>query len=199
MAAEHILTEIRPNIVLAQGDTNTVLATALAAVKAQIPFGHVEAGLRSFDRTMPEEINRVVADQCSELHFAPTQLAANNLLFEGFDPNTIHITGNTNIDAILQFKEISYEQSKIIDKLDLEGKRFAVVTIHRPATVDDEDALASTVSAFLNLTELKLVLPVHPRTRKALERFGLLEQMESVSHITITEPLGLIDFLRLMS
>ncbi len=199
MAAEHILTEIRPNIVLAQGDTNTVLATALAAVKAQIPFGHVEAGLRSFDRTMPEEINRVVADQCSELHFAPTPLAANNLLFEGFDPRTIHITGNTNIDAILQFKEISYEQSKIIDKLDLEGKRFAVVTIHRPATVDNEDALASTVSAFLNLTELKLVLPVHPRTRQALERFGLLEQMESASHITLTEPLGFIDFLRLMS
>ncbi len=199
IAAEKIITETKPDIILVQGDTNTVLATALAAVKAQIPFGHVEAGLRSFDRTMPEEINRIVADQCSELHFAPTPLAANNLLFEGFDPRTIHITGNTNIDAILQFKEISSRQSKIIDRLDLEGTPFAVVTIHRPATVDYEDALTSTVSAFLNLTELRLVLPVHPRTRKALERFGLFEQLESASHIILTEPLGFIDFLRLMS
>lgn len=199
IAAEHLLTEIRPNIVLAQGDTNTVLATALAAVKAQIPFGHVEAGLRSFDRTMPEEINRIVSDQCSELHFAPTSLAANNLLFEGFDPRTIHITGNTNVDAIHQFKEISYEKSNIINKLELEGTPFGVVTIHRPSTVDTEHALSSVVSAFINLTELTLILPVHPRTQQALERFGLLEKLKSEAHIILTEPLNFLDFLRLMS
>ena len=199
IAAEQIIMEARPDIVLAQGDTNTVLATALAAVKTQTPFGHVEAGLRSFDRTMPEEINRMVADQCSELHFAPTSLAANNLLFEGFDPKTIHITGNTNIDAILQFKEISYEESNIINKLELEDSPFGVVTIHRPATVDDEDALSSVVSAFVKLTELKLVLPIHPRTRQALERFRLLAILESEPHIILTEPLNFLDFVCLMS
>jgi UDP-N-acetylglucosamine 2-epimerase (non-hydrolysing) len=199
IAAEQIITEVKPDIVLAQGDTNTVLAAALAAVKTQIPFGHIEAGLRSFDRTMPEEINRMVADQCSEIHFAPTSLAAKNLLFEGVDPKTIHITGNTNIDAILQFKEISYEKSNIIDTLELKDSQFGVVTIHRPSTVDNEDALSSVVSAFIKLTELKLVLPVHPRTRLAFEQFGLLEELKSEPHIVLTEPLNFLDFLHLMS
>ncbi len=199
IAAEQILSEVKPSIVLAQGDTNTTLATALAAVKAQIPFGHVEAGLRSFDRTMPEEINRIIADQCSELHFAPTPLAANNLLFEGVSPSTIHITGNTNIDAILQFKEISYEQSNIIDRLDLKGQEFTVVTVHRPATVDNKETLLSIITAFLNLTELKLVFPVHIRTLNALKKFKLLEKLQSASHIILTEPLDFLDFINLMS
>lgn len=199
IAAEKLFKQANPDIILAQGDTNTVMAASLAAVKNKLPFGHVEAGLRSFDRSMPEEINRIVADHCSELHFAPTTIAATNLLFEGCNPTSIYITGNTVVDTILQYEDTIRKQSKIIDRLDLRRVPFAVATIHRPATVDDKRALSSVVSAFLTLTEIKLVLPIHPRTLNALRRFGFLEKLKSAPHIILSEPLNYLDFISLMS
>jgi UDP-N-acetylglucosamine 2-epimerase (non-hydrolysing) len=199
MAAEKLFTKTNPDIILAQGDTNTVMAASLAAVKNKIPFGHVEAGLRSFDRSMPEEINRIIADHCSDLHFAPTTIAAANLLFEGCSPSSVHITGNTVVDTVVQYTEIIQKRSKIIERLKLRKGSFAVVTIHRPATVDTKTTLSSVISAFLNLTEIELVFPIHPRTRKALKRFGLQEKLESAPHIILTEPLDFLDFINLMS
>lgn len=199
MAAEALFIKIRPAIVLAQGDTNTVMAAALAAVKAHVPFGHVEAGLRSFDRSMAEEINRIVTDHCSELLFAPTTQSAVNLLHEGCDPSTIHITGNTVVDSIMQYKNRAYRTSKIIERLNLKGQPFAVVTVHRPANVDDEKELTKIMSALLQLDDLKLVIPVHPRTQQSLRRIGLERKLKSASHIVLTQPLGYLDFLLLMA
>lgn len=198
MAAETLLLKYKPKIVLAQGDTNTVMATSLAAVKTHIPFGHVEAGLRSFDRSMPEELNRIIADHSSELHLAPTEGAAINLLLEGCSPKTIHITGNTIVDAVLQNRQKARQQSKIVDQLNLSKRPFAVVTIHRPANVDNKRALSSIITAFLQLTELHLVIPLHPRTMHSLKRMQLLKQLIDAPNIQLAEPLGYLDFLQLM-
>lgn len=198
IAMESILLKNRPDLILAEGDTNTVMAAALAAVKVQIPFGHVEAGLRSFDRTMPEELNRIVADHCSELLLAPTPRAATNLLLEGCNPSTIHITGNTVVDAVLQNKARAIRTSKMVKVLGLVGESFAVVTLHRPANVDNAEALSPIITGLLQLEEIKLVLPLHPRTEWFLKQSGLLNQLQSAPHIILTKPLGYLDFLRLM-
>lgn len=198
ITAETLLSKLKPHIVLAQGDTNTVMATSLAAVKTQIPFGHVEAGLRCFDRSMPEELNRIIADHSSELHLAPTEGAAINLVLEGCSPRTIHITGNTIVDAVIRNRQKARQQSKIIEKLKLGSHSFGVVTIHRPANVDNKKALLSIIYAFLRLTEIQLVLPLHPRTLNSLKQTQLLQHLTSAPNIVLTEPLGYLDFLRLM-
>jgi UDP-N-acetylglucosamine 2-epimerase (non-hydrolysing) len=198
IALEKLLIQNMPDLVVAQGDTNTVLAAALAAVKAHIPFAHIEAGLRSYDRSMPEELNRVLVDHCSEIHFAPTVRSAINLIQEGCNPTTIHITGNTVVDAILKNKDHAFQTSKILESLDLQANSYAVVTIHRPANVDKKDVLDSILSSLLRLTKLKLVFPLHPRTQKNLKKFGLYQKLKQAPNVVLTKPLGYLDFLRLM-
>jgi UDP-N-acetylglucosamine 2-epimerase (non-hydrolysing) len=131
MAIEKVLMDERPNAILVQGDTNTVLAGALAAVKLNIPIGHVEAGLRSYDRQMPEEINRALADHISDMLFAPTEVSRQNLLKEGIDPTKVHVVGNTVVDALLQNMEISNRRGKALNKLGLRSRGYLLGTLHR--------------------------------------------------------------------
>jgi UDP-N-acetylglucosamine 2-epimerase (non-hydrolysing) len=199
VSVEDLISQTNPDIVLAQGDTNTVLATALAAVKTKTPFGHVEAGLRSFDRSMPEELNRIIADHCSELHFAPTSLAAVNLLHEGCNPLSIHITGNTIVDVVHQYKEKANIISNITNELDLEDSVYSVATIHRPSNVDKVENLNSILSALIQLPNLKHVIPVHPRTYLALKKGKLLKKLQKTPNLVLTKPLSYFDFLKLLT
>ena len=197
---ETVFRDYGPDVVLVEGDTNTVVAAGLAAIKLQIPLGHVEAGLRSYDRTMPEEINRRIADICAELHFAPTEKAAINLLHEGVLPHRIFITGNTIVDACFQHLKIANHKSRIMNKLGLtHDQRYAVVTVHRPENVDNKPKLKKIVKILLSIQNCKLVFPLHPRTRKMMERFGLNKELKTGKNILCSKPLGYLDFLKLLS
>lgn len=194
---EEILVEEKPDIVLVQGDTNTVLAGALAAAKLNMKVGHVEAGLRSYDRTMPEEINRVVADHISDYLFAPTETARENLLKEGIPEYKISVTGNTVVDAVYQNLEIAKGRSDIFKAFGLEPKEYFLVTSHRQENVDNPDKLQNIFSALREIRRrynLPVIFPIHPRTKKMLREF-------SIPHddITISEPIGYFDFLQLES
>lgn len=195
---EEVLLREEPDIVMVQGDTNAVLAGALAAVKLHIPVGHVEAGLRSFDRTMPEEINRMVADVCSKLYYVPTEESAINLLMEGVDPEMILVTGNTVVDACLRNIEIASRKSDILSEFS-EDDRIVALTLHRAENVDNPERLRSIIDAILELEEFRIVFPVHPRTRKNLERFGLYRMLQDAAHVTLMKPMGYLDFLLLLS
>lgn len=192
---EDILKGETPDIVMVQGDTNAVLSGALVASKMHIPVGHVEAGLRSFDKTMPEEINRIVADTCTHLYYTPTEKAALNLLFEGADPENIIITGNTIVDACLRNLEIAKHKSSIRFPSD----KILTVTVHRAENVDNKARLKSITQALLELDEFMIIFPVHPRTRKNLEKFHLYKLLAEAEHIKLVKPLGYLDFLLLLS
>lgn len=192
---EGVLIKERPDLVLVFGDTNSTLAGVLAASKLNMRIAHVEAGLRSFDRTMPEEINRVVADHLSNLLFVPTVNAANNLHMEGIFEG-VHVVGDVMVDAVLMNLAIAKERSTILERLDLEEKDYLVATIHRQSNTDDINALSSTIRA-MGRSQRKIVFPVHPRTRNRLVAAGMWEGLPS--NIIPTEPLGYLDMLRLMS
>lgn len=191
---EEILEKEQPGIVYVQGDTNTVLAGALAASKLHLKIGHVEAGLRSFDRSMPEEINRVIADHISDLLFAPTKRARELLLQEGIPEEKIFVTGNTVVDAVLENLKIA-ESSDVLEKLGVKPKAYMLSTIHRQENTDDRERLADI---FLGLgqvsaeSKLPIIMPLHPRTRKMLAEFGV----EIPAGIRIIEPLGFMEFLK---
>ncbi|MDD6285129.1 non-hydrolyzing UDP-N-acetylglucosamine 2-epimerase [Methanosphaera sp.] len=193
---EKILTKEQVDIVLVQGDTNAVLAGALAANKLKIPVGHVEAGLRSFDKNMPEEINRIVADGCSTLYFVPTEETAINLQNEGINHNSIYVTGNSVVDACKRNLKIALETSKI--KEEINSDEYIALTLHRAENVDDEERLRHIVHSLINLP-YNFVFPVHPHTRKSLENLGLYDEIDNCDHIQITKPLGYLDFLYLLS
>ena len=192
---EKILMNETPDIVLVEGDTNTVLAGGISAVKLHIPVGHVEAGLRSFDRKMPEEINRILVDHISEYLFAPTDIARNNLLHEGIQRDKIYVTGNTIVDAVYQNLEIAKRKSKIMKELSLKNKSYILITAHRQENVDDEIRLKNIVK-ILNSIKYETIFPIHPRTVKRLKEFGYYINNENVQ---IIEPIGYLDFLILLS
>lgn len=193
---EEILSKEEVDIVLVQGDTNAVLAGALAANKLKIPVGHVEAGLRSFDKNMPEETNRILADNCSKLFFVPTEETAINLQNEGFNHKDIFITGNTIVDACFRHKDIAQETSTVKDEIIFE--EYIALTMHRAENVDNPERLRNIVQSLLNIKE-NIVFPVHPHTKKSLTEIGLYEDIEKSEHIQITKPLGYLDFLYLIS
>lgn len=193
---EEILIKDRPDIVLVQGDTNTVLAGALAASKLQIKVGHVEAGLRSFDRTMPEEINRVVADHVSDHLFAPTETSRKYLLNEGIPEEKIFVTGNTVVDAAYQNLEISKKGADILKELGLNEKEYFVATAHRAENVDSKERLRGILSGFSQIYKefgLPVIFPAHPRTLKMIGEFGL----KVPEGTRLIEPLGYLEFLQL--
>ena len=195
---ERVLGREEPDIVLVQGDTDTVPASLLAARKSGIPGGHVEAGLRSFNRASPEELNRRVAAQLALVHFAPTELNRRFLLAEGVDPSKIFVTGNTIVDVVRRVKRMIGRD--ILERLGVEGGGpVLLVTAHRPGNVDRRDRLRSIFRALLELKEFRVVFPMHPRTRKRAEEFGLMRTLTSAGHIRVTEPLGYVDFLSLMA
>lgn len=192
---EEVLDEEMPDIVLLQGDTNTVLAGAIAASKMHIKVGHVEAGLRSFDRRMPEEINRVVADHLSDYLFAPTKTAWENLILEGISEENISITGNTIVDAVYQNLEISKKKVNLLEDLGLKENGYFLATAHRAENVDDRNVLKEILEGFVLISEvfsLPVIFPIHPRTRKRIKEFGL--NLEGIKAI---DPLGFLEFLQL--
>jgi len=191
---ERIIKKAKPKIVLVEGDTNGVLASALAAVKLNIPVGHVEAGLRSFDLRMPEEHNRRLVDHVSTYMFAPTEVARKNLERESVW-GKIYVTGNTVIDAVIQHLLIAERKSNILDKVRF--RQFALVTAHRAENVDDPVVLKSFVEAFIE-APLPVVYPIHPRTRKRLRQQRLWKKLSSSSNVQLLPPAGYFDFLVLM-
>ncbi|NYB52234.1 MAG: UDP-N-acetylglucosamine 2-epimerase (non-hydrolyzing) [Methanobacteriaceae archaeon] len=195
---EDVLVNEKPDIVLVQGDTNAVLAGALVAAKLHIAVGHVEAGLRSYDKTMPEEINRMVADVCTNLFFVPTEETAVNLLFEGISPKDIFITGNTVVDACYRNLKIARKSSNIMSQLNLTGDIMSL-TLHRAENVDDRERLESIIQALLKIENINIVFPVHPRTVKTLKKFGFYTELDQAPHIKMTKPVGYLDFLILQS
>ena len=194
---EDVLMKEEPDIVLVQGDTNTVMAGALAAAKLHIRVGHVEAGLRSFNRTMPEEINRVVADHVSDYLFAPTETARRYLQNEGIEENKICVTGNTIVDAVFQNRELSKKKTDILDTLGLAPREYFLVTSHRQENVDNPENLRSIIAgleAVHREYSLPIILPMHPRTRKMVEQFGI-----PLDGISAMSPVGFLEFLQLES
>lgn len=195
---EKVLVRESPDIVLAQGDTNVVPAALLTARHLLIPSGHVEAGLRSFNPRSPEEINRKVATTLASIHFAPTRLNKVILMIEGVDERDIYITGGTVVDAIKMVKH-EVEHNKVIEKLGLKFKKPMILcTAHRSYNVDDRGRLANIFGALAELNEFTIVFPIHPRTKKNAEKFGLMKRLEKTKHVVLTPPLDYVDFLALM-
>jgi UDP-N-acetylglucosamine 2-epimerase (non-hydrolysing) len=196
---ERAVDDSEPDIVLAAGDTYTVAFSALISHRAGVPFGHVEAGLRSFDPTMPEEKNRIIADHLASICFAPTSISATNLAMEAITPNRIEITGNTIVDACLKYLGRA-ERSRIVERLGLEGKSpLILLTVHRVENTDDPARLRRIVETMARLKQYHFVLPVHPRTKDRLRRYGLVDQLLELPNLTVCPPLGYADFLKLLS
>ena len=189
---ENVLTTVQPDIVLVYGDTNSTLAGALAAAKLRIPLAHVEAGLRSYNKDMPEEINRIITDHCSDLLFCPTETAGVNLEKEGIT-HGVHVVGDVMYDALLYYCNLA-EKSQIKTQLALEPKTYILATLHRASTTDNYDALKRIITGLSRL-DCTVVFPVHPRTRKALNTFGI----PLGENIVVIEPVGYLDFLTLES
>ena len=186
-----------PGVILVEGDTNSVLAGALAAVKINIAVGHVESGLRSYDRSMPEEINRVLVDHLSKYLFAPTPKARDILLGEGIPEKKIFITGNTIVDAIHDNLEIARGKSHALNTLHLKPQEYFLLTLHRQENVDSQARFKSILKGLEGLSaafETPVVYPIHPRSRKMMERFGLKSK-----RLILTEPADYLNFLQLES
>jgi len=193
---EKVLLKEKPDIVLVEGDTNTVLAGALAAAKLHIKVGHVEAGLRSYDRSMPEEINRILADHVSDYLFAPTEKAKENLLREGIEEDKIFVTGNTIVDAVYQNLEIAKRKVNILDRLNLNSREYFLVTSHRQENVDIKERLKGILGGLelvYHKFNLPIIYPIHPRTKKRIREFGL----EVPEGTELIEPTGFLEFLQL--
>jgi len=194
MGLESILEEEKPDIVLVEGDTNTVLAGALAASKLGIKVGHVEAGLRSFDKIMPEEINRTLTDHCSDFLFAPTPEAKQNLVKEGIPQEMIFITGNTIVDAVHLYSEL-LKDTDLIDQLDLRYRDYILVTIHRQENVDNMERFTRILQSLERITKefhLPLICPLHPRSKKKMKEFKIEPRA-----VRLIGPIDFLSFLRL--
>ena len=199
VAFERVALEHRPDAVLVVGDVDSTLACALVAAKLRIPLAHVEAGLRSGDRAMPEEINRVVTDAVSDLLFCTEQAAVDNLAREGIDAGRVFLVGNVMVDTLLDRHERA-GASRILETLGLTKRGYAVLTLHRPSNVDDRAVLAGILDAIEEIqAELPVVAPLHPRLRTALTRSGLDRRLASMDRFMPIDPLGYLDFLKLTS
>jgi UDP-N-acetylglucosamine 2-epimerase len=194
-ALEPVLGELDPDLALVYGDTNSTLAGALAAAQAGIPVGHVEAGMRSFDRSMPEELNRVLTDHSSALLLCSTQTAIENLERESARGET-HLVGDVMVDVTLAFRDVAERRSRALEERGLEPGSYLVITAHRAGNVDEPERLRSLVE-LLEALPAPGVFPVHPRTRARLESSGLLGRLEAVRGLELAPPLGYMDLLKL--
>ena len=199
VAFERVVLEHRPDAVLVVGDVDSTLACGLVAAKLCIPLVHVEAGLRSGDRAMPEEINRVVTDAVSELLFCTEQAAVDNLAREGIDAGRVFLVGNVMADTLLGHRERA-GTSRVVEILGLAPREYALLTLHRPSNVNDRTVLAGILDAIERISaEMRVVAPLHPRLRAALAGFGLNRRLGALAGLMPIDPLGYTDFLRLMS
>jgi UDP-N-acetylglucosamine 2-epimerase len=186
---EEVLLLEKPDCVIVRGDTNSTIAGALAAVKLQIPLAHIEAGERSYDRSMPEEINRLVTDRISNLHFCASQSAVRRLMQEGIE-DSVHWVGDVMYDALLQHLPLARAKSSILEQVGLSAKGYSLVTIHRAANTDSPEKLGAIVGA-LNQLDETIVFPAHPRTKAAIERY----QLELGDHVRLIAPVGYFDMM----
>lgn len=194
---EKVLLEQEPELVIVVGDVNSTLAAALSAVKLHIPIAHVEAGLRSFDKTMPEEINRQLTDAISDYLFTPSPDANQNLEKEGIPKEKIYLVGDIMVDSLLYNREKA-EQSLVLSQLELSQWNYAILTLHRPSNVDNKESLRQIIQALREICQrINIVFPAHPRTQKNITKFGFTQLFED-RRTRFIEPLGYLDFLKLM-
>lgn len=199
LAFEKVLEEVLPDLVVVVGDVTSTIACALTAVRLRIPVAHVEAGLRSNDLEMPEEINRILTDRLSKYLFTTESSANLNLIQENVSEQKIHFVGNCMIDSLQYYLPKAIEL-QAVNSYGLGNQEFAVMTMHRPSNVDDQNGLKKILDLIVELCKrFPLVFPVHPRTRKNMERFQLLEQFTSIPNLIITEPLAYLEFISLMN
>lgn len=199
MAYEDLCQKTKPDNVIVVGDVNSTMACAIAAKKLQLTVSHLEAGLRSFDRTMPEEINRLVTDAIADLLWTPSPDADENLLREGIPPARIERVGNIMIDSLVMMQG-KIKTAYTARKLGVEGSAYGVVTLHRPVNVDSAEALDKALSAIIEVSsQVQLVFPMHPRTRSRIDQFGLSDRLRQAAKINVCQPLGYVDFMSLLS
>ena len=189
----------KPDLVIVVGDVNSTLAASIAANKCEIPIAHLESGLRSFDRAMPEEHNRIIADQLAELHFVTEDSGLKNLRNEQKLESGIAFVGNTMIDTLVAFQD-EIDKSNVLERLDFQKGKFAVVTLHRPSNVDSDSGVRMLIKVLKQVSAfMPLVFPIHPRTRKKITELGLAEELKNIEEINLIDPLGYFDFQKLVT
>lgn len=199
MAFETVLLKEKPDIIVVVGDVNSTIACSLVAVKQGVKVAHVEAGLRSFDRTMPEEINRLLTDQISDFLFITEKSGEENLLNEGIEKSKIHFVGNVMIDSLMRHLEKA-RSSKILTDFDLQSGGYVTLTLHRPSNVDSKQQFLRILNALREIQkQIPIVFPIHPRSRNRLNEFGFEHNLKEMPGLLVTEPLGYLDFLRLLA
>ncbi|MEW6603023.1 MAG: UDP-N-acetylglucosamine 2-epimerase (non-hydrolyzing), partial [Nitrospirota bacterium] len=198
MEFEEVVLREKPDVVIVVGDVNSTLACSLVASKLNIRIAHVEAGLRSFDRTMPEEVNRIVTDSISDWLFVSEKSGLTNLRREGVDAGKMFFVGNTMIDTLLSHMKV-IDRSGIVEHLHLNKKDYCVMTLHRPSNVDSTESL-SEIYAILQLIsrKVRIVYPVHPRTLKMIKMHGYFSRFRELDNLLMVEPLGYVDFIKLV-
>jgi UDP-N-acetylglucosamine 2-epimerase (non-hydrolysing) len=198
LGLENIITDYKPSLVMVVGDVTSTLAGALAANKCGVKIAHLESGLRSNDRTMPEEINRILTDEITDLYFVTEQSGYDNLIAEGRKEKQVKFVGNTMIDTLVAFNQ-NIHSSAILQQLNVQAQQYVLVTMHRPATVDSLDGLQKMLSVFKHISEkYKIVFPAHPRTKQNIEKFGLAHDFAQLQ-ITFCEPLDYFSFQKLVA
>ena len=195
---DDVTDELKPDAILVAGDVNSTMACSIVAAKKGIKIIHLEAGLRSFDRAMPEEINRIVTDTLADMLLAPSPDAIVNLKNEGVADSKVHIVGNIMIDTLFHFMD-KVEKSNILEINSLEKKQYGLITLHRPSNVDEPVILEKILNALIEVSKsIKLIFPIHPRTMKNIELYGLSNLIKDNNNLKFTEPLGYLDFQKLM-
>lgn len=194
---EPFLQKQKPDLVVVPGDTNSTLAGALTAAKLNIPVAHIEAGARSYDNRMPEEINRRLTDHCSTLLFTATENCSRNLLKEGISKDSVNLVGDTMYDVLLQQLPKS-ERTAILDQLDVKTKSYALLTLHRQENVDNLENLKRILDAIVKLKKLVVIFPLHPRTRKQLRSFNLYAKLKEQKHVKLIEPVSYLENISLI-
>ena len=193
---EEVLLKDKPDLVIVAGDVNSTSACAIDAVKLHIPVAHLEAGLRSFARSMPEEINRILTDAISNYLLTPSIDGDENLLAEGVSKDKIFFVGNIMIDSLMQYQEKA-RNSDILDRIDIKDD-YALITLHRPSNVDNKEGLLTILNAFEEISKsISLIFPIHPRTTKQIQTFGLEEKVKKMRNLHLVPPVGYYDFLKL--
>lgn len=193
------LKEISPDLVIVFGDVNSTLACALVSAQEKVSLAHVEAGLRSFDPRMPEELNRTITDSVSDYLFTTCEDANKNLIQEGMDKKRIFLVGNVMIDTLLRYKE-KIAKSNIIQRLKIRNEEFILLTLHRSENVDDRVNLESILAALKEISHnIRIIYPLHPRARKQLQKFRLMNKIKSMKNLELLKPCGYLDFIKLLS
>ncbi|MCD4653896.1 UDP-N-acetylglucosamine 2-epimerase (non-hydrolyzing) [bacterium] len=196
-AIEDLCLKVQPDRMLVYGDTNSTLAGTLAAAKLSIPVAHIEAGLRSFNREMPEEINRVMTDHISDLLFCPSQVAVDNLANEGLKKG-VYLTGDVMYEALMRTVDIAEKRSLILSEIGLKKNKYALVTIHRPENTDYPEKLRNIIEALVEVSNfLSVIFPIHPRTKKKMQEYELIGMLENMNNLILLEPVGYLDMVEL--